>query len=414
MHYTLLYSHYKNNCPYYWLKINLIILFLTICHVPSVIAQQDQYKFVRLDNNQGLSHNQVTSIYKDSKGFMWFGTMSGLNRYDGYNFKVFRHSLSDTATSISDNFITRIVEDDEDRLWISTRNGFNIYEPKKESFSRNLNTYLKKFGISSTLFTNLVKDRSGNVWVISSQTGIYKRDKASGKILRMAHHISDSTSLYSNDISTIAEDYNGDYWVINRMGILEKIDGKTYKVVYRNYAIHKEYLNEHMEFVIFIDKDNDLWLFPPNDAKGLFYFNKLKKKITHITKETPKYGLNTNIINNIVQDERGILWIGTDHGGINLLDKKDFSVRYLLNNPDDEKSISQNSIVSMFKDNMGIIWIGTFKKGINYYHENLIKFQLVKHKFETTNSLNFDDVNCFAEDRKGNIWIGTNGGGLIY
>jgi signal transduction histidine kinase/ligand-binding sensor domain-containing protein/DNA-binding response OmpR family regulator len=344
---------------------------------------------------------------------MWFGTMSGLNRYDGYNFKIFRHSLND-STTISDNFIVRIVEDDENRLWISTRNGINIYDPKTETFSRDLNTYLKKFGITSASFSSLVKDRSGNVWIINSMSGLYKHEAASGKFIRINHNPSDTTSIYSNDISTIAEDYNGDYWVLNRLGILEKIDGKTCKVIYRNYALHKEYPGELMDFGIFIDTDNDLWIFLPGDAKGLYYFNTSKKSLLHITKDSPKCKLNTNLVRNIVQDEHGMVWIGTDHGGINLLDKKDFTIRYLLNNPDDEKSISQNSIVSMYKDNLGIIWIGTYKKGINYYHENLIKFQLVRHKSSNANSLGFDDVNCFDEDSKGNLWIGTNGGGLIY
>lgn len=412
MLYIIIHKHLKQHSLNYWLKSSVISLLLFVSTLTS-LAQQNQYKFVRLDNNQGLSNNQVTAIFKDSKGFMWFGTMSGLNRYDGYNFKVFRHSLSDTST-INDNFINRIVEDDENNLWIGTRSGFSIYNPKKESFSRNLNPFLKKFGITSALFTNIMRDRSGNVWIISSSSGIYKRDKISGKITRLFHTPSDSTSLYSNDISAIAEDNNGDYWVISRRGILEKIDGKTLKVIYRNFLINREFSTELMNFGVFIDADNDLWVFVPSDAKGLYYFNNAKKTFAHITKDTPKIGLNTNIVSNIVQDGNGILWIGTDHGGVNLLDKKDFSVRYLTNNPDEQRSLSQNSIVSMYRDDVGIIWIGTYKKGINYYHENLIKFQLIKHKPNIPNSLGFDDENCFAEDEKGNLWIGTNGGGLIY
>lgn len=401
-------------CFTWWLRRCFLCLIPFVVHATSALAQESKYKFVRLDNNQGLSHNQVTSIYKDSKGFMWFGTMSGLNRYDGYSFKVFRHSLSDT-TSINDNFINRITEDDENHLWIETRKGFNIFDPKKESFSRNLNPYLKKFGTNAAFFSNLVRDKHGNVWVINSKYGLYKRDKTSGKVIWITHKDYDSTSLRSNDISVITEDNNGNYWMINRQGILEKIDGKTYKVIYRNNSIKNLYPGELMNFDIFTDKDNDLWIFLPSDARGLFYFNNLKKTITHITKDAPRSWLNTNNVRNIVQEETGLLWIGTDHGGINLLNKKDFSVRYLTNDPDDEKSISQNSIVSMYKDNVGIIWIGTYKKGINYYQKNLIKFELIKHKTRgSSNSLTFDDVNTFVEDQKGNLWIGTNGGGLIY
>lgn len=411
MAYIALYKKFRKALASYQFKICSILL-LTICGQLVALAQSNQYKFVGLDINHGLSNNQVTSIYKDSKGFMWFGTMSGLNRYDGYNFKVFKHSLSDT-TSISDNFISRIVEDNENNLWISTRNGINIYDPKTESFNRRTDTYLKKFGLTSASFSNLVKDKSGNIWIISSMQGIYKREASSGKIIRIYHKTSDTTTLSSNSITSITEDFNGNYWVINRNGIFEKIDKKTNKVVYRNYALYKEYKGELMFFDIFIDKDNDLWILA-GDASGLHYFNKSKKELLHLTKDSPKCKLNTNIIRNIVQDEHGIIWIGTDHGGINLLNKKDFTIRYLLNNVDEEKSISQNTINSMYKDNLGIIWIGTYKKGINYYHEKLIKFQLVKHKHNDRNSLGFDDVNCFVQDQKGNLWIGTNGGGLFY
>jgi signal transduction histidine kinase/DNA-binding response OmpR family regulator/streptogramin lyase len=115
-----------------------------------------------------------------------------------------------------------------------------------------------------------------------------------------------------------------------------------------------------------------------------------------------------------LQDKKGKIWIGTDHGGVNLLDKKDFSIRYLLNNDDDNKSLSQNSIIAMQADNSGIIWIGTYKQGINYYYENSLQFALYRRQPSNPNSLSYDDVNRFVEDRRGNLWIGTNGGGLIY
>ncbi|HMG68493.1 MAG TPA: two-component regulator propeller domain-containing protein, partial [Chitinophagaceae bacterium] len=110
----------------------------------------------------------------------------------------------------------------------------------------------------------------------------------------------------------------------------------------------------------------------------------------------------------------GNIWICTDHGGVNIYDKKDSSISYLLNNIDDDKSLSQNSITAAYKDNTGIIWLGTYKKGISYYHENIIKFPVYRHQPSNPNSLSFDDVNRFVEDAKGNLWIGTNGGGLLY
>jgi signal transduction histidine kinase/DNA-binding response OmpR family regulator/streptogramin lyase len=109
-----------------------------------------------------------------------------------------------------------------------------------------------------------------------------------------------------------------------------------------------------------------------------------------------------------------MIWIATDHGGINLLNKRTGAIGYLESKPEDPKSISQNSINAIYRDNTGIIWLGTYKKGINYYHENIIKFPVYRHLLSDVHSLPFDDVNRFVEDDKGNLWIGTNGGGLIY
>jgi signal transduction histidine kinase/ligand-binding sensor domain-containing protein/DNA-binding response OmpR family regulator len=395
-------------------RIIKYLTFIVWCFVAgSLSAQPNQYKFKKIDINQGLSHNQINTIYRDSKGFMWFGTMSGLNRFDGYNFKVFKHSIEDTTT-ISDNFITGIIEDDEGKLWVNTRSEMNVFDPQKETFSRELNKYLKKFSCSASSFLSLNKDKQGNIWVVNKKAGIYKYDISSKKTTNIAHRPNDTTSLYSNEISTIEEDYSGNYWTINRSGILEKIDGKTNSVVYRNFYLYNKYKDDTPDYKLFIDKDNDVWIYITSDPGGLFFFKVSDKSMLHIHKDALTCKLNTNSVRSIVQDEHGIIWIGTDHGGINLLDKKDFSIRYLLNNPDDDKSISQNSIVSMYKDKFGIIWVGSYKKGVNYYHKNLVKFQLFKHQTLNPNSLSYDDVSCFAEDDKQNLWIGTNGGGLVY
>src|SRR5689334_6398784 len=109
----------------------------------AVFSQSGQYQFSHLDISQGLSHNQINCILKDEKGFMWFGTMSGLNRYDGYNFKVFRHKISD-STSLIDDYISYIFQGPGGKLWLDTRSGQDIYDPTTEKFNSNTNEYLKK------------------------------------------------------------------------------------------------------------------------------------------------------------------------------------------------------------------------------------------------------------------------------
>src|SRR5579875_606054 len=114
------------------LRLCYVLLLLLLC--PVLFAQNQQYNFLRIDIRQGLSHNQVNTILKDEQGFLWFGTMSGLNRYDGYKLKVFKHNIHDTS-SLSDDYIAQIVQGPDHKLWINTRNGWNIYDPQTEKFT---------------------------------------------------------------------------------------------------------------------------------------------------------------------------------------------------------------------------------------------------------------------------------------
>ncbi|MEO6979016.1 MAG: two-component regulator propeller domain-containing protein, partial [Mucilaginibacter sp.] len=146
---------------------------------------------------------------------------------------------------------------------------------------------------------------------------------------------------------------------------------------------------------------------------GVFYYQPSTGIFRYIGKGSSGIKLNTDIITNIVQADDGLIWIGTDHGGINVLNKKTAKITYLLNRGDDPTSLRQNTPI-LYKDNLGVIWAGTNKKGISYYHKNIIRFPIFRHLDSDPGSLKFNDVNKFAEDKLGNLWIGTNGGGLIY
>src|SRR5687768_15609130 len=106
-------------------------------------AQPHSYQFSQLQISSGLSHNQINSIFKDKMGFMWFGTLSGLNRYDGYSFKIFKHNAKD-STSINDDNVLNIQQGPYGKLWIQTRLGYTIYDPEKERFDRHPERFLSK------------------------------------------------------------------------------------------------------------------------------------------------------------------------------------------------------------------------------------------------------------------------------
>jgi signal transduction histidine kinase/ligand-binding sensor domain-containing protein/DNA-binding response OmpR family regulator len=379
------------------LLIILILLFIS----GKGSAQPGPVQFSRMDLSNGLSHNQVNAILKDSKGFMWFGTLSGLNRYDGQVMKVFKHNPRDT-TSIIDNFITNIYELPGNKLYLETRSGANIYDPETERFIRNVGAWFKSLNIPVKGVSGVFKDEDGNFWFNAKEQGVFKYEVS----------VARTRSVEASFVTAIQQDRKGNIWLVHRDKTITQLDRKTAKVKQRILVFKKVNPADLQEFKLFVDQDSDLWVYTLNNQSGIDYYSPASGQRRFIDKG--KDVLNSNLINGMIQGEHGQIWIATDHGGINLLDKKNFKMRYLLHKEDDLKSIGQNSILCIYKDDSGIIWVGTFKKGLSFYHEKILKFPLFKHQASNPNGLSYDDVNRFAEDEHGNIWIGTNGGGLFY
>lgn len=377
----------------------IFIILLGLLPFTSLWGQtpQSQYQLTRLDITQGLSANQVNCIYKDSQGFMWFGTMSGLNRYDGYTFRIFRQELRD-SNSLTDNFITSIAEGPEGLLWVTHRNGQNVYNPQKGNFQRDPRPALRRFGVPVDSISNIFKDLDGNYWFVTPKDGLYCYYPATKKTTHL---------LPGAQLSQMTQAPSGFCWIVHTNGTLQKMDPHTQQIVFTTRLPTPT----PTAYQLMTDKDGDCWLFSFNDVQGVYWYNQRANTFTHYDQNN---GMNNNIVRGVVQDNQGLIWIGTDHGGLNIIDKKQQRFTFLTHNNEDPKSLSQNSITSLYKDNAGIIWIGTYKKGLCYYHENMVKFPLFQHQSFTANSLPYDDVNRFAEDAAGNLWIGTNGGGLIY
>ena len=390
----------------------LVVLFFLICQL-NLFAQKEAYKFIRVEDNTGLSYSQINCILKDSQEYMWFGTMTGLSRYDGYAIKTFQHNAKD-STSINDNRVKNIYEGPDGLLWALTATALNIYNPQTETFYSQPQKVLKKYGIPAPSITSIVKDFKGNYWFLTPIGELFKYATQNGKTTKVVANPTKSLTSVRNKIVDFKEDKYGDFWLMYANGELAKLSGTSYQITYRNYFLRDKQRQNEQEYALFIDDAGDCWINPKSDYRGVFYFNHQSKQFSAINKNSVKPQLNTDVVSTIAQDNEGLIWIATDHGGINIINKKDFSVRYLLHNPDDEKSLSQNSIYALYKDNTGIMWVGTFKDGVHYYHPYADKFRLYKHQANNSFSLQFNDVNRFVEDAKGNLWIGTNGGGLLY
>ncbi|MFD1257839.1 two-component regulator propeller domain-containing protein [Mucilaginibacter terrae] len=390
-----------------------LFVFLTGLIPLLVSAQHNQYQFSHLSISNGLSNNHVTAILKDSKGFMWFGTVAGLNRFDGLEFKCFRHIIGD-STSLIDDYIYNIIEGPNHKIWVKTKTGFCIFDPRTERFTSNIVNDIQNSAIPKNLsLKDVYKGREQNLILLSNSNHIYLYNPIANKVKHFYRNKNTSQNIGSEPIESITTDSKSNLWLMHNNGMLEMFNPVLNKVLFHLNVAGNAY-EKLTYYNTYIDNEDDVWIYSQSAENGIYLFNPSKQLLTHFCKKSSVGRLNSDVINSIVQDNEGLIWIATDHGGINLLNKKDMTVQYLTNLENDSKSLSQNSIVNVYKDNLGIIWSGTFKKGINYYHKNIIKFPLIHHNLSDNRSLPYNDVNRFVEDKKGNLWIGTNGVGLIY
>jgi signal transduction histidine kinase/ligand-binding sensor domain-containing protein/DNA-binding response OmpR family regulator len=389
----------------------LIVILILVCG--NAFGQSTQYRFSHRNIGDGLSHNQVNCIFKDSEGFMWFGTASGLNRFDGYNFKVFKHDSND-KNSVLDDFISQIYEGPDKKIWVLTRMGYCFYDPETEQFNNDMSLLLRplKLPVNSNI-AKVLRTGTADFWFLYPDSGIYRYNSVSKQTRRYYHSNNSTPSLYSNSISSVTVDGKDNIWIVYSNGIVEMLDIKLNKISYHTDVFNKTTNNKNGYYSLMVDRDNDLWFSSLYVESGISYYSPSTGAFRHIDKESAGAKLKTNVVNRIIQADDGLIWIATDHGGINILDKKKFKVTYLLNREDDLTSLAQNSTM-LYKDNLGIMWAGTFKKGISYYHKSIIRFTLYRHFASDPASLSFNDVDKFVEDKQENLWIGTNGGGLIY
>jgi len=390
------------------------ILLLILCWTPfsRPYGQSNDYAFSHLDVAGGLSNNHITCIYKDARGYMWFGTASGLDRWDGYQFKVYKHDARDT-NSLSDNYIEQMFEGPDGKLWIESRAGrFNMYDLTTDKFSRGYLDYLRSLSLPDSWLMNIVA-WEGNYWFIYKDKGIYHR-QLDGRIIPFQPSEGDMHAISPAPVCNAQADGDGNCWVVHEDGRMEKIDGRLNKVVL-NTAVLQQTVTPPISIChIFIDKENDLWLTSNGVFKGAIYYSPLTGEMKHLTQDTGPSRLSSNVIQNVIQDSRGDIWMATDHGGVDIVHKKDFSIKTITHVEDDRKSLPDNSISTVYQDYSGTIWIGTFKSAISYYHQERFQFPQYRRQPGNSSSLPFDDISTFAEDKKGNIWIGTNGGGLIH
>ena len=241
--------------------VSLISLFLLTV---GALAQNRDFTFHKLDINKGLSNNQVKAIIKDKNGFMWFGTTSGLDRYDGYSFRLFRNTLNNnTAAAGINNSIDGLYELPDDKIWVKSVSGESgVFNFSSEKFETTADNYLQSLGRPTGRISNIIKGNAGRYWFVYEDKGLYLYASTNKTVRKIDGR---NTTEKADDVK---ETNDGQLWIVYHNGLLQKYNIAQQKILYSSNVILKQ--NEkNYDYNFIIDSDGDLWLWVL--SKGIYW-----------------------------------------------------------------------------------------------------------------------------------------------
>jgi signal transduction histidine kinase/ligand-binding sensor domain-containing protein/CheY-like chemotaxis protein len=379
---------------------------------PSNESPNPDINFSHISIDQGLSQSVVNCILQDSQGFLWFGTQDGLNRYDGYEFKVYKNDPDDIQ-SLSNDWITSIVEDADGALWIGTLGGgLNKFDRDIDQFTRYINNPEDPNSISHDVVSDILIDPEGTIWVATNGGGLNQFDRDSGSFTSYMNDADNPDSITTNGVSSLLVDRNGAFWVGTNGGGLNLFNPESGTFTsYKNdpedpYSISGDNINS-----IFEDQEGILWV-----GTGGAGLNRFEQDTERFYLIKPDKGDPDNASNAIIQaiheDRSGVLWVGIDGGGLITFDRAADKYTHFQHDPSNANSLSSNQILSILEDDAGILWFGTFGGGVNKYDPSAAKFNLFRSTPDEPNGLNSNGIWGIFEDKSGVLWIGTSSGGL--
>lgn len=435
-------------------KIFEFYLIISVVTTINIFAQK--IFFQRLSTEDGLSNNLINDILQDKNGFLWIATDDGLNRYDGYEFKIFRNNPSD-SNSLSDNSIWSLAEDKSGRLWIGTKTGWlNCYDPVSEKFYRY---YIPSDITRENTITAIFIDDENKVWIGTYRSGLYLLIPGKGELKNWKNNPFDSTTLSYNYVSSIVSDKTGNLWISTYNGLCKfnyKLSENKFQRFYKSEK-NQNSLSDNLIWNLTIDESdsNIIWIGTANHLtkydliRGEFerfiipnpdnlqfgtgsgyviteFYNSQKLIWTNSYAGLIRYNLTTgrvdrflneknnpnslpsNRINKVYRDKSGVIWIGTDNGLAKFSNKNrkfNYSVFEDISFLSNEE-FSDISINAVAQTSDGAIWFGT-EKGLYYSSKEKGYFKIKKY-----NQLKEINIWSLSVDKDNNLWIGTYGEGI--
>jgi len=381
-----------------------------------ILSQGENIKFSRLSTRDGLSQNAVNCILQDRQGFLWLGTQHGLNRFDGYNFRIFRHSPLDEG-SISDSYVLALTEDASGYIWVGTyAGGLNRFDPKTERFTRYLNDPADPHSLGGNNVSCIFPCRGnpGILW-IGTDKGLCRFDPQEQKFISYFPGSGNPDSLSHAIVHAIyaSPQDPGILW-IGTNGGLDRLDIETERFThYCHDPGDRASLSDNTVWTIFEDSLGRSWI---GTSGGLNRFDRHTGRFTRFVSGAPgNRSVSNSHVRVILEDpvSNGVLWVGTYGGGLNRFDIQTGQFKQWLNDPFDNRSLSNDKILSLFKDRAGILWAGS-EMGVNRFDPKRVSFSHYYYIPNQQSGLSYNDVRALCLDKRGNLWVGTYGGGLNY
>ncbi len=380
---------------------------------------QPSLGFERITTADGLSFPIVRDILQDRQGFLWFATDSGLNRYDGYEFVVYKEDPGDPATIRFDD-VSVIYEDSDGTLWIGGGGGLDRFDRTTETFI-HVDTRGQVFSI--------YEDSAGTLWV-GFWHGLYGYDRTTNAMTHSDQPNptapSDWAARTEASVTAIHEDASGDLWVGTVAGLyrLERATGVF--TAHRHDPLDSTSLSSDAVTALYVDRQGTLWI---GTGEGLNQLDRPSGAFLHYRRDPEDpYSLSDNLVLAILEDTDGTLWLGTE-GGLDQFDRGENLFLHYRHDPDDPRSLNGDVVTSLFEDNSGILWVGT-ADGVNksnrredqftHYQKQRDPLAVGSFSLDVSGLLSdpqpaiLSDARILAvhQDASGVLWIGTFSGGL--
>ena len=399
-------------------QLNLLVTISFVAYPSLLLAQPRDLRFERLSRAQGLVGGEVHCIVQDSFGYLWFGTESGLNRYDGTGFTVYRHEPRNSS-SIVDAKVQSLWEDTQGILWVGTWNGLERFNRASDTFTHFLPDPEAPPGDWSNVIYDIREDRSGTLWLAGK--GLKSFDRSTGMVTLIRHDDGTVADLVQNNVDAVYEDAAGELW-LGTAGALERFDRSTGK--YTQYWVDDnirkgmppDFFGFHWIQKIYEDRTGVLWLCT---NRGPVAFNRKTGKFRayHINRARPDSS-SAHSVSSILEDDSGVLWIGTWGAGLMTYDPgaDDF-----VSVPLHPSIGPSQGVCALYKDRAGTLWIGTNGDGVLKLEKKQKRFTAFRHDPPdfaealdpipaVTSSLQHNDVRFLYEGERGIVAIGTASG----